>query len=157
MRISEKYALCHFLDFLGCNKRNSCCVSVFRSNDLLCGPSENILVPLVDRVVVKLSCSCDLSLEVHVLLHGVGDAKAFAGVYAAMCRDAGLDCYVVAGMKGGKLWYWNIVNIDGNHYHVDMLRSKTEGALRLLTDNIINEGYVWDFSAYPTCGSRSTQ
>lgn len=86
-----------------------------------------------------------------LLLHGVGDSRAFAIVYAAMCHEAGLDCQIVAGTKGGKIWYWNIVNIDGYYYHVDLIRSKNDGALRLMTDQIVNEGYVWDFSAYPPC------
>ncbi len=89
-----------------------------------------------------------------LLLHGVGDARAFAIVYAAMCNEAGLDCQTVAGTKGGKIWYWNIVNVDGYYYHVDMLRSKADGALRLMTDHIVNEGYVWDFSAYPPCTGK---
>lgn len=86
-----------------------------------------------------------------LLLHGVGDARAFAILYAAMCREAGLECQVVVGTKSGWPWYWNIVHIDGAYYHVDLLRSKSDGALRFLTDKIISEGYVWDFSAYPAC------
>lgn len=97
----------------------------------------------------KYTIETSLTPAYSLLLHGVGDARAFAILYAAMCRDAGLDCEVVAGTKGGKLWYWNIVNVDGSYYHVDLLRSKGDGNLRFLTDNIINEGYVWDFSAYP--------
>ena len=73
---------------------------------------------------------------------------------AALCRDAGLHCQVVAGTKSGYQWYWNIVQIDGTYYHVDLLRSKGEGNLRLLMDNIINEGYIWDFDAYPVCGEK---
>lgn len=88
-----------------------------------------------------------------LLIHGVGDAKAFAAVYAAMCREAGLECYVVTGMRSGALWYWNIICIDGVYYHVDLLRCKTEGAFREMTDSIIAEGYVWNFSAYPACGA----
>ncbi len=86
-----------------------------------------------------------------LLLHGVGDARAFAILFAAMCREAGLECQVVAGTKSGNVWYWNIIHMDGAYYHVDLLRSKADGKLRFLTDSIINEGYVWDFSAYPAC------
>ena len=100
----------------------------------------------------KYTIETSLTPAYSLLLHGVGDAKAFAILYAAMCHEAGLEGQVVVGTRGGKLWYWNIINIDGAYYHVDLLRCKSDGAFRLLTDKIINEGYVWDFSAYPACG-----
>ncbi len=108
---------------------------------------------LVERFQ-KYTIETSITQAYSLLLHGVGDARAFAVVYSAMCHEAGLSCEVVAGTRSGKLWYWNIVQVDGVYYHVDLLRSKGEGKLRLLTDNIINEGYVWDFSSYPTCGER---
>ena len=108
---------------------------------------------LVDRFQ-KYTIETSITPAYSLLLHGVGDSRAFAVIFSAMCREAGLTSYVVAGTKGGKLWYWNIVQVDGTYYHVDLLRSKGEGNMRLLTDNIINEGYVWDFSAYPACGEK---
>lgn len=84
-----------------------------------------------------------------LLVHGVGDAKTVAAVYAAMCRYAGMECLIVTGTRAGEPWYWNIVCIDDMYFHVDLLRSMDAGALLLLTDAIIDEGYVWDFTAYP--------
>lgn len=110
----------------------------------------SLLVERFQKYTIETSITPAYSL----LVHGVGDSRAFATVYSAMCRKAGLSCQVVAGTKSGKLWYWNIVQVDGTYYHVDLLRSKGEGNLRMLTDNIINEGYVWDFSAYPACGEK---
>lgn len=87
-----------------------------------------------------------------LLRHGVGDGRAFATVYAAMCRQAGLECIVVSGGKEGGSWYWNIVCIDGVYYHVDLLSSNAEGDFRILCDNQLRDsGYVWDFDAYPEC------
>lgn len=82
-----------------------------------------------------------------LLSHGVGDSKAFASVYAAMCRRAGLDCNLVSGTKDGKSWYWNIVREDGVNYHIDLLRCYEEGRFQRLADAQM-EGYVWDYSAY---------
>ncbi len=84
-----------------------------------------------------------------LLLHGVGDNKAFANVYAAMCRAAGVDCKTAVGTRSGEPWIWNVVNIDGVYYHVDLLRCRDEGGFRLCTDEQMEE-YVWDFSAFPT-------
>lgn len=102
----------------------------------------------------RYNIETSLTPAYSLLVHGVGDAKAFATVYAAMCREAGLECHVVTGKRSGDYWFWNIVCIDGIYYHVDLLRSKEEGAFCEMTDSIIDEGYVWNFSAYPTCGPQ---
>ena len=86
-----------------------------------------------------------------LLVYGVGDGRACATVYAAMCRQAGMDCRTVVGTRNGELRYWNIVHIDGVYYHVDLLNSKEEGQFREMADEEM-VGYVWDYSAYPVCG-----
>ena len=87
-----------------------------------------------------------------LLHHGVGDSRAFATVYAAMCRRAGLECMVVTGTRSGEPWVWNIILDNGNYQHVDLLRCNTLGSFRGLGDQDMN-GYVWDYSAYPECPS----
>ena len=114
----------------------------------------NQLYSLLVERFQKYTIETSITPAYSLLLHGVGDSRAFAMIFSSMCRDADLTCYVVAGTKGGKLWYWNIIQIEDTFYHVDLLRSKGEGTLRLLTDSIINEGYVWDFDAYPVCGEK---
>ena len=86
-----------------------------------------------------------------LLRHGVGDSKAFATVYAAMCRRAGLSCQVVSGTKDGEARFWNIVKIDQIYYHVDLLLSNDNGGFYKYTDEEM-PGYVWDYSAHPACG-----
>lgn len=86
-----------------------------------------------------------------LLRHSVGDSKAFATVYAAMCRRAGLDCQVITGTKAGDPWFWNIICEDGVYYHVDLLRSSAAGTYQKLADWEM-DGYVWDYAAYPQCG-----
>lgn len=83
-----------------------------------------------------------------LLRHSVGDSKAFATVYAAMCRQAGLECLVVTGTREGEPWVWNMVCVDGVYSHVDLLDSQNTGRLHLRFQNEMN-GYVWDYSAYP--------
>lgn len=82
-----------------------------------------------------------------LLRHGVGDSKAFACVYAAMCRQAGLECTVVSGTCDGESRYWTIIEQDGVYFHVDLLAGK----FRKRSDHQM-AGYVWDYSAYPPCG-----
>lgn len=84
-----------------------------------------------------------------LLLHGVGDARAFATVYAAMCREAGLTCDLIAGTRQGTPWVWNVVQTDSGNYHVDLLQCSALGAFSLQPDSAM-EDYVWDYSAYET-------
>lgn len=85
-----------------------------------------------------------------LLNHGVGDSRAFAVVYAAMCRQADLECHIVKGTKNGDPWTWNIVQDEGRYYHVDLLRSSMDGGFDTYDDSEMY-GYVWDYSAYPEC------
>lgn len=86
-----------------------------------------------------------------LLGYGIGDSRAFADVYGAMCRQAGLDAVTVSGTCDGESRCWNVVRCDDAYYHVDLLRSYLSGEFRLYGDNDM-QGYVWDYSAYPTCG-----
>ena len=83
-----------------------------------------------------------------LLRHGVGDKKAFATVYAAMCKEAGLDCRVVTGTRAGEPWIWNLICVDGVYRHLDLLRCSEKGGYRIYSDSQM-DGYVWDYSAYP--------
>lgn len=86
-----------------------------------------------------------------LLIHGVGDSRAFAVAYAAMCRRAGLECRVVTGTCNGEPLFWNIVCVDGEYHHLDLIDCSRAGAFRLWGDEEMS-GYVWDYSAYPKCG-----
>ena len=87
-----------------------------------------------------------------LLHHGVGDSRAFALVYASMCRRAGLDCRIVTGTRNGEPWTWNMVQDNDRYYHVDLLRCNELGSYREFVDGDMS-GYVWDYSAYPACAA----
>lgn len=90
-----------------------------------------------------------------LLRHGVGDSRAFATVYAAMCRKAGLDCRIVTGTRQGEPWVWNMVFDEEQPYHVDLLACSQLGGYREMTDGEM-AGYVWDYSAYPESTPQPT-
>jgi hypothetical protein len=83
-----------------------------------------------------------------LLLHGVGDHRAFAMVYGAMCREAGLNCHLVTGTRAGTPWVWNAVQLDGEYYYIDLLNSADTGFCLYAQEEMTE--YVWDYSAYPT-------
>lgn len=109
---------------------------------------------LMERFDYKFETS--ITPAYSLLRHGVGDCRAFATVYAAMCRSAGLQCMTVTGTRSGEPWTWNIVLDDGSYYHVDLLRSNLSGQFREQTDEEMRT-YVWDYSAYPACSGRETE
>lgn len=83
-----------------------------------------------------------------LLCHGVGDSQTMASVYAAMCRQVGLECRVVSGTRAGNAWHWNLILDDVGFAYVDLLQSREAGHLVRLTRGEM-QGYVWDYSAYP--------
>lgn len=86
-----------------------------------------------------------------LLCYGVGDSRAFAQVYAAMCRQSGLEVMTVSGTCIGESRFWNIVRNGDAYYHVDLLECARLGYYREMTDEQMGD-YVWDYSAYPACG-----
>ena len=74
-----------------------------------------------------------------LLMEGRGDAEAFALVYAALCRQAGVPCTVVTGTLNGKAHSWNQIYVDGMARYVDLLA----GEYLEMTENQM-PGYEWD-------------
>ena len=105
---------------------------------------------LMDRFRYKLETS--ITPAYSLLRHGVGDSRAFATVYAAMCRNAGLECMTVTGTRNAEPWTWNMICEDGVYYHVDLTQCKENGGFREKADADM-KGYVWDYSAFPACGT----
>ena len=106
---------------------------------------------LMERFDYEITTS--ITPTYSLLRHGVGDNRAFALVYAAMCRLAGLECMTVTGTRDGEPWCWNIVRDNENYFHVDLLRCSALGDFREFTDEDM-DGYVWDYSAYPACNPQ---
>ena len=80
-----------------------------------------------------------------LLCQGVGDSRAFAEVYAAMCSRIGLEVLAVRGTWNGEEHWWNLACVDGQWYHVDLL---SPAGFRLLTDAEMT-GHDWDRESYP--------
>ncbi len=84
----------------------------------------------------------------YSLLHyKVGDSKAYAIVYAAMCRKVGVNCSTVVGTKDGTPYYWNAVKSGEEYLFVDLLQCARQGGFQLSTKDQMRN-YVWDYSAY---------
>lgn len=106
----------------------------------------SFLMERFDEYTIETSITPAFSL----LWYGIGDSKAFATMYAALCRAEGLDCQVIRGTRDGEPWYWNLVKENDRYYHVDLPRSSALGMFQMLTDGQM-QGYVWHYEAYPSC------
>lgn len=87
-----------------------------------------------------------------LLHHGVGDSRAFAIVYEAMCHSVGLSCSTINGTRGEEPWTWNLIQLDGKYCHVDLLDSNEDRTFHVLDPNGM-DGYVWDYSSAPDAPS----
>lgn len=96
----------------------------------------------------EYSLETSITPAYSLLYHGVGDSRAFANVYAAMCRNAELDCTVISGTRDGEPRSWNLVRFRGKYYHVDLLSCNESGGFAMHPAAEM-DGYVWDYSAYP--------
>lgn len=112
---------------------------------------EQLFTFLMERFDYQMETS--LTPSYSLLNHGVGDSKAFAAVYAAMCRQAGLDCRIITGTHNGEPRCWNMIYVDGCYYHVDLLESSAASRFLKRTDGQM-AGYVWDYSAYPAAAGE---
>lgn len=80
-----------------------------------------------------------------LLCQGIGDSRAFAMIYATMCNRIGLEAMTVTGTRDGITHWWNLINIDGTWYHLDLLAS----AQFLTLSDAQMTGYDWERTAYP--------
>lgn len=87
-----------------------------------------------------------------LLCEGVGDSRAFSEVYAAMCRRIGLEAMSISGTRDGERHRWNLVKIDGNWYHLDLMAS---ARFQTMTDGEMT-GYEWDREEYPAADAGVT-
>lgn len=85
------------------------------------------------------------------LCEGGADPLGLAQGWKLICDKAGVECYVVQGLKNGQPYTWNMVSLGGEYRHMDLAQCVLErGGLILRTDKNMSE-YHWDTSLYPVC------
>ncbi|MBR5381396.1 MAG: hypothetical protein IK136_02115 [Oscillospiraceae bacterium] len=85
------------------------------------------------------------------LIRGTATSEGFAMAMKLMCDRLGVDCVTVLGRREGADCGWNLVNVDGEWYHLDAFRCALEGMTEdfLKTDAEMSEYYLWDMTKYP--------
>ena len=92
------------------------------------------------------------------LIQGSADSEGVALAFVEMCHQLGIECRIVYGQLYWQDHCWNIVQIDGEYYHVDVSAAMTGelGQGFLLRDEDMWNSYRWDISSYPVCGGVLT-
>jgi hypothetical protein len=96
------------------------------------------------------------------LSFGTGICGAYARAMLVLCEAAGIPCRLVLGDAGGGTsgWTrhaWNLVQVDGSWYHMDVTFDDPVGVTVLrynyfnVTDEELARDHRWDRTDYPEC------
>lgn len=107
--------------------------------------AEQLYSFLMERFDYRIDSSTTPTYS--LLQDGMGDSRAFACVYAQMCRTAGINCWAIKGEYQGTERWWNGFLMDDGYYYVDLLRCYQQGTYTILTDRQMH-GYTWDRQFY---------
>ena len=87
------------------------------------------------------------------LCEGIATSEAAAKSWQELCDRIGLTCYTVKGARGGAEYWWNIVRVEGQYRHVDVLSDLLgRGGLTLRLDGQMAD-CSWDKSQFPACSA----
>ena len=90
------------------------------------------------------------------LIQKTANSEGLALACVELCHQQGIDCQIVYGQRNWQNHCWDIVNVEGEYYHVDPTVCLTEGLERgfLLSDEAIWNSHRCDTSAYPRCTGK---
>ena len=112
--------------------------------------------PLQAALVVMRACEqriSPVSTAYDALVNGSADSYGLAMAYKAVCDALNIPCQVVSGRFQGTDRCWNIVQVGGNYYHLDLsMQSET---LWLRSDESMRSTYQWDAEGCPACAAQS--
>ena len=85
-----------------------------------------------------------------LLCQGKSNSRSMAVVVRYLCEKANIPSWLVVGRKGGAAYCWNIVQADGQYYHMDFQRDALEEApLQFLYETDLPQNYIWEIDKYP--------
>ena len=90
------------------------------------------------------------------LIGGEANSEGLALAYVELCRQLDVPCQIVYGQRNWRNCCWNIIQLGGKSYHVDVSACMTLGMDQgfLLPDETMWTLYRWDISSYPPCSGE---
>lgn len=112
--------------------------------------------PVQAALVVMRACeqrTTAVRTAYDALVTGQADSCGLAMAYKAVCDALNIPCQVVSGRFQGTERCWNVVQVGGNYYHLDLsMQSET---LWLRSDESMQSSYQWDAESCPACTAQS--
>jgi hypothetical protein len=92
------------------------------------------------------------------LVKGSANSEGYAMAYKLLCKHYGLECAVVEGKKNSEPYYWNIIRLGDDYYHVDPTVCDRYGLAYgfLKKDSEMWGTYWWDIEQYEECSGGLT-
>lgn len=89
----------------------------------------------------------------EALVNCQSGSKGIAEAFYLLCVENGIECVTVSGQKYGETYWWNIVTLDGQSYHVDLASAMEANTvlMELYYDEDLYAAYSWDTALYPAC------
>jgi len=100
-----------------------------------------------------------LATAFGALVNGSAVGEGFAMAFKALCDELGLDSRVILGTLGGRYHAWNLVNLGGFYYHIDVALGAENGIEAIFLRNdagFRNMGYRWDYANTPRANGPLT-
>ena len=90
-----------------------------------------------------------------IIRFNAGD-EGYALAFEELCRQVGIECDTVYGQKGGRQYCWNIANIEGDYYHIDVCDCITSGIESGFLLNDVQKWNTcrWNTSSYHSCSGK---
>ena len=86
----------------------------------------------------------------NVLCLGSGNSEGIGMAYLLLCRQAGIPCQLVQGTLDGVPHSWNIIELNGQYWHIDLTLGGADSA-RYNDSAMADLGYQWSRDDYPAC------
>lgn len=110
---------------------------------------------LLYQYLIRRSCTLTDTKPVMPVYSLISDNVAhdlsLAVFYNRLCKDAGLSATIIKGSKNDRDYYWNLLQLGEDVFHVDLRRCLELGEREmplLYDEDLLREGYVWDQSIY---------
>lgn len=126
----------------------------FAEAETIPGDSAERALLACEYLLEHASYSESASNDIYAaLIGGESNSEGLALAYVELCRQLDVPCQVVYGQRNWRNCCWNIIQLGGNSYHVDVSACMTLGMDQgfLLPDETMWTLYRWDISSYPPC------
>lgn len=95
----------------------------------------------------------------NAIVEGGANSEGYAMALKLLCKQLGIDCRVVEGRKNSEVYYWNIIELEGEFYHVDAYacdRYGMEAGFLKKDSEMSADSCWWNIDRYEECnGSLS--